>query len=58
MSKPEALVLVDLYQQEYWPGNLTLSEWVSRAITELRRLQAENNSLQKEIKQYLSSTKD
>lgn len=54
-KKPEALVLADLYQKEYWPGDFTLSEWARRAVVELRRLQTENSSLRKEITQQFSS---
>lgn len=43
---PEALRLAALYDADAWPGGLSLNAWAAASAAELRRLHAENTTLQ------------
>ena len=43
---PEALRLAALYDADAWPGGLSLNAWAAASASELRRLYAENATLQ------------
>lgn len=45
-DQPDALRLAALYDADAWPGDLSLNAWAAASAAELRRLHAENTTLQ------------